>query len=1550
MPENQGIYVQYTLDVSQVLRGLAEAKAAVNSFHAEWKRSAQETSKTLTQSTQATTQALRGNTAASSSATTQQKRLNTAVVTGSNYFTKLARTVVASYLTYNVFARSLRAVNTALVGSTKAGLQFNETMESARLGIAALITATRPLFNVEGRMVEGAAKFGMALGIASEEMEKLRIAGLSTVATTEQLVEGYQQAVGPLSQAGVLTKDILGFTVRIVQAAGALGMPMFQIAEEIRSIASGTINMHSRIAKVLGITNQLVKQWKESGTFIEEINKRMDAFNIAGIAAFNTWRGIKSNMEEAIGFLAGRATSPLFDSLKKSALNVVNSIFTIDLTKGIFEISSQFQPVIDDLKSSFAKLGGVIEEVFTPENVRVFTNWLAGAVKGAADLASWFKNSVIPNLDTIKTIATGIVAGWSLWILYNNRIVRGLWDVLTLSQSIAASTALLKLAFIGAGVGVVYLLQYIQSLHTTVKDMAKLAEVTAQALGSASRTTDTYQTAEKALNDFREVMQNTNSTFADQDKAAKALIRIFPSLAQIYDGTEESLKKLNDAAARQVELLRAQATAQVVAAIDKAVEGIARQEEGYRLLQQRIIAYGRDQASVSNEAQARAKVAYEALLRDSNKLIETYTRLLAITALLEKAASLGIIPEGVLDRYKNLTARLLMLMKVVADLGSGTMQSFLAGLGKETKQALSEMDAAYRDWAKTQQAVLSQMESERLAAAQKASDEYLKVMKKLDKEIEQWRDRESRKSREAELARVEERYEERRKKIMAAEEHTQKDLDKLNDRYKAERDVVNRKWNDKEIREANKKANTIARIEDKLRAYILDIAGTEQQAKEELLRKEVENWRRKAEQVKVLAEVETKIIAYENLRRWELTRGTIQDILWLWRDYAKMARDIHHGFINNISNDFENWLSNVMQRKFHDLGDAWQALLDALYKDFTDWLAKLVVALIKSGLFNLLATGPGNITVSGVGGGVGGAIGNSVIGSLVGAGVKGLGNLVGVSDLSGKIWDALFGSSINWSDFTDFGLLDFFNDLTVITPGPDKLGALLSNTGAGGDIFGLGMSGGWITPEDYAALTGFYHPPGIVPIDQLTTSAAELAQLPPISLEDYLIWPGMSGGIYPETYGLLSGAPASVVTALGGGTVGLADAFGGLGLGGFAGGGGVATGLGAGGAGGLAATGLAGLSTAGVLGGIGVMLPLLSGFFSAVFGGDKPPEYYQDQLAKMTVGLQDFADKGVTDANDKIQLMMNRMHQWREKAGLTEEQIQALIDSIGPLGRLWDEQTTQLNKVDAALGRTNTQYSSFGTILGTQYSSLSQAFTAMNVDLEAGSATWDLLNSDVGDTTNLLRYAREEFTKLAEELGISTDRVNVWIQALQGSEVSEWSKIIVDMREEFRKASNAIVSGANEAIPKIERVGTAIDQLPKVTDIVLRYHTEGSLQTFDRGGVVMPIGNLGIPLVADAGLVVPNFGAGHVLAAVLPGEGMIPPSAMAKAPPGAFDRVRRGDWSGQGMTLHAPIYISGITEPVAVAREVISQLEKNTDNLGMRAKRALNKINAGGWG
>lgn len=323
------------------------------------------------------------------------------------------RNIALRTAAYIGIVRSVRAISNALRGAVGAGIEYNETIEQSRLAIATLIAAQADLVDSQGTILSGAEELDEAYALAVGQVQKLRIAGIQTAATTKELVDAFQQAVGAGLATGLTLDEIRTVTIRIAQAAGALGVPYRQLNEEIRSILGGIIDQNTRIAKALGITNEQVRLAKEQNRLADFLLQKFEAFGTAGERIVNTWAALKSNVQEAFELLSGEITFPAFESIRKAGLDALSRVFDFDTA----EIAAELKDLVTLLQQFSGSIGdqlaGAIEKVV--DGAEALNNWIRENNDEAILLVDAFT-------DLFSAIGSGLSRTTAAWVKYTARV------------------------------------------------------------------------------------------------------------------------------------------------------------------------------------------------------------------------------------------------------------------------------------------------------------------------------------------------------------------------------------------------------------------------------------------------------------------------------------------------------------------------------------------------------------------------------------------------------------------------------------------------------------------------------------------------------------------------------------------------------------------------------------------------------------------------------------------------------------------------------------------------------------------------------------------------------------------------------------------------------------------------------------------------------------------------------------------------------------------------------------------------------------------------
>lgn len=261
----------------------------------------------------------------------------------------------------------------------KSGVRYNAEWEQSKIGIASVIASVNQLQDEQGKMLTGAEKYTGALQLASGAMERIKIMGLETTATTAQLVEGFQALIGPAAAVGMTMQQTEKFTLDMVQALGAMGIPLNQLSAEARSLLDGTIvPTQDRLAVALGITGEMVKTWKQQGVLVEELGNRLSMFALAGKDVANTWGGLTSNMQDAFDYVSGISGKGLFEGAKESMVQINKTLVDIQNMKagsGIINLTNKLEELNNFMGKKLLQTTnsfiGKIEVLNRPENLQI---------------------------------------------------------------------------------------------------------------------------------------------------------------------------------------------------------------------------------------------------------------------------------------------------------------------------------------------------------------------------------------------------------------------------------------------------------------------------------------------------------------------------------------------------------------------------------------------------------------------------------------------------------------------------------------------------------------------------------------------------------------------------------------------------------------------------------------------------------------------------------------------------------------------------------------------------------------------------------------------------------------------------------------------------------------------------------------------------------------------------------------------------------------------------------------------------------------------------
>ena len=205
--------------------------------------------------------------------------------------------------------------------------------------------------------------------------------------------------------------QIREFTVRISQAAAAIGLQQNQLAEEIRSILQGTIQARTtRIAVALGITNEDIRRMREVGKLNDYLTAKFAAFEEAGTKAMDTMAGLISRVQDAFLQLVGLAGKEFFDQAK-GGLRELFDAFTEVTEEGLIDPSTEavvaireiFDGMADVVKNAreFAKEMGA-------DSIGNTAHLIGSVIKNGMAIVLGITQGLIEAFKTIKNVLAGL--------------------------------------------------------------------------------------------------------------------------------------------------------------------------------------------------------------------------------------------------------------------------------------------------------------------------------------------------------------------------------------------------------------------------------------------------------------------------------------------------------------------------------------------------------------------------------------------------------------------------------------------------------------------------------------------------------------------------------------------------------------------------------------------------------------------------------------------------------------------------------------------------------------------------------------------------------------------------------------------------------------------------------------------------------------------------------------------------------------------------------------------------------------------------------------
>lgn len=274
-----------------------------------------------------------------------------------------------------------RAVRDAIV----AGGQFDASIESARLGIAAITQAYGTLTDAQGNVLTGQNALTAAFGIADQQLQGLQADAVRVAIPFAQLADLFRGIEGAALKTGASLDQIRQLVTSASLAATALGTPYEQLNTTLVQLLEGHVRVTNQLVAHLGLSNQIVHEWQQQETLIPNLLATFDKFNVVGEQVQGTWRGISAEIKNAFDILTGTAIRPALTILEQGLRDALGQV--LNLNTGA--LSDSISGLVTMMRDGLAGAAHLV------------VDGIQAAVRAAQELSTWFE----ANRDRVEAIA-----------------------------------------------------------------------------------------------------------------------------------------------------------------------------------------------------------------------------------------------------------------------------------------------------------------------------------------------------------------------------------------------------------------------------------------------------------------------------------------------------------------------------------------------------------------------------------------------------------------------------------------------------------------------------------------------------------------------------------------------------------------------------------------------------------------------------------------------------------------------------------------------------------------------------------------------------------------------------------------------------------------------------------------------------------------------------------------------------------------------------------------------------------------------------------------
>lgn len=301
----------------------------------------------------------------------------------------------------------------------KAVEAYNAGLEDSRIAFATLLASSRDYYTSLGRVAEGQEAWNAANRDALLVQRELLRVSRETGTEIEALTNAFQGAALKAAAAGFTVPQTVEFSVRLAQAAEALGVEPEKIEREARQILSGEMSEKSRfkgLMEAAGLGNERIQQLVRSGRLYAEVMKALEMATIGADRASENFTQKLQRLSGTVKAFVGEGFARTFEAVKGAMDDLADALQSL----GVEPLRD-----LDSLFSSIATGAGRAAKAaadFSRENpgwasflktAAEVTGAVVGvslAMRGVIGVVKWVVAGLAANFTFIRTIIQGAFA------------------------------------------------------------------------------------------------------------------------------------------------------------------------------------------------------------------------------------------------------------------------------------------------------------------------------------------------------------------------------------------------------------------------------------------------------------------------------------------------------------------------------------------------------------------------------------------------------------------------------------------------------------------------------------------------------------------------------------------------------------------------------------------------------------------------------------------------------------------------------------------------------------------------------------------------------------------------------------------------------------------------------------------------------------------------------------------------------------------------------------------------------------------------------------